>query len=128
MGVGAHSEVANMLNGDFLLSEFELQLRYYVHFRTNTLWERMNPLIPTHANYGLNSITAVFHKDGLGIKYPIKVYMPLNKERRCNGYCRREMDTATRVQIMDETDCISHSTNTLGKGMNPIILPPAMVK
>ena len=31
---------------------------------------------------------------------------------------------ATRVQILDETDCISHSTNTLGKGMNPIILPP----
>ena len=22
--------------------------------------------------------------------------------------------------------CVSHSTNTLGKGMNPIILPPAM--
>ena len=36
------------------------------------------------------------------------------------------MDTVTRVQILDETDCISHSTNTLGKGMNPIILPPAM--
>ena len=41
---------------------------------------------------------------------------------RCN------LDTATRVQILDETDCISHSTNTLGKGMNPIILPPAMGK
>ena len=27
-----------------------------------------------------------------------------------------------------KTDCISHSTNTLGKGMNPIILPPAMGK
>ena len=26
------------------------------------------------------------------------------------------MDTATRVQILDETDCISHSTYTLGKG------------
>ena len=26
-----------------------------------------------------------------------------------------------------ERDCISHSTNTLGKGMNPIILPPALV-
>ena len=25
-------------------------------------------------------------------------------------------------------DCISHSTNTLGKGMNPIIVPPAMGK
>ena len=39
-----------------------------------------------------------------------------------------KMDTVTRVQILDETDCISHSTNTLGKGMNPIILPPAMGK
>ncbi len=29
---------------------------------------------------------------------------------------------------LDETDCISHSTNTLGEGMNPIILPPAMGK
>ena len=38
------------------------------------------------------------------------------------------MDTATQVQILDETDCISHCTNTLGKGMNPIILPPAMGK
>ena len=34
----------------------------------------------------------------------------------------------TRVQILDKTDCISHSTNTLGKGMNPIILSPAMGK
>ena len=30
--------------------------------------------------------------------------------------------------ILDEADCISHSTNTFGKGMNPIILPPAMGK
>ena len=37
-----------------------------------------------------------------------------------------EMDTATRVQILNETDRISQITNTLGKGMNPIILPPAM--
>ena len=39
-----------------------------------------------------------------------------------------EMDTATRVQILNETDCISHRTNTLGKGKDPIILPPTMVK
>ena len=32
------------------------------------------------------------------------------------------MDIATRVQILDETACISQSDNTLGKGMNPIIL------
>ena len=31
-------------------------------------------------------------------------------------------------QIQDETDCISHSTSTLGKGMNTIIIPPAMGK
>ena len=36
------------------------------------------------------------------------------------------MDTVTRVQILDDTDCISHCTNTLGKGMNPTVLPPAM--
>ena len=40
----------------------------------------------------------------------------------------KEINTATRVQILDETDCISHSTNTLGKGMNPVILPLAMGK
>ena len=28
----------------------------------------------------------------------------------------------------DETDCISHSINNLGEGMNPIILPPAIGK
>ena len=38
------------------------------------------------------------------------------------------MDKETRVQILNETNCISNITNTLGKGMNPIILPPAMGK
>ena len=38
------------------------------------------------------------------------------------------MDKATRVQILDENDCISHGTNTHGKSMNPIILSPAMGK
>ena len=27
-----------------------------------------------------------------------------------------------------QIDCISHSTNTIGKGINPIIIPPAMGK
>ena len=43
-------------------------------------------------------------------------------------WTRIEMNTAILVQILDDTDYISHSTNTLGKGMNPIILPPAMGK
>ena len=55
---------------------------------------------------------------------------PLGKEGCpwCNGYHHRKWTRATRVQNLDETDCISHSPNTLGKGMNPIILPPAMGK
>ena len=31
------------------------------------------------------------------------------------GGARGVMDTATRVRILDESDCISHSSNTLGK-------------
>ena len=38
------------------------------------------------------------------------------------------MDTKTRVQIQDETVCISYSASTLRKGMNPTILTPATVE
>ena len=38
------------------------------------------------------------------------------------------MDIASWVQILDEAYCISYSTNTLRKIMNPIILFPAMGK
>ena len=36
------------------------------------------------------------------------------------------MDMVTWVQFLDKADCISLSNNTLGKGMNPIILTPGM--
>ena len=32
------------------------------------------------------------------------------------------------VQTLDEAVCISHRASTLGKGINPTILPPAMGK
>ena len=38
------------------------------------------------------------------------------------------MDTVSRVQIFHESACISHSTNTFGKGINPTILAPAIGK
>ena len=38
------------------------------------------------------------------------------------------MDTATRVQIQEEAVYISHNVNIFEKGMNPIILHPAMCK
>ena len=40
-----------------VIREFELQSRYYVHFRANTLGKGMNPVIPP--SYGLNSTTTV---------------------------------------------------------------------
>ena len=44
----------------------------------------------------------------------------------CNGFRRRNW--TRRHEFKSWTDCISHCTNTLGKGMNPIILLPAMGK
>ena len=39
-----------------------------------------------------------------------------------------EIDTATRVQILDKIVRISHSTNTLGKDINSTIFSPTMGK
>ena len=36
-----------------------------------------------------------------------------------------EMDSATRVQFLDETGCLLHSTDTIQKTMNPTVLPQA---
>ena len=38
------------------------------------------------------------------------------------------MGTANQVQVLDESVCISHNTNTLEKGMNLIIFPRAIGK
>ena len=37
--------MAKKLDFDIVGSEFELQSCYYVHFRTDTIWKGMNPLI-----------------------------------------------------------------------------------
>ena len=37
--------MAKAMDCKIVVSEFVLQTRYYVHFRTNTLWKGMNPLI-----------------------------------------------------------------------------------
>ena len=38
------------------------------------------------------------------------------------------MDTASQIQILDNVVYISHSINTLGKGMHTTILPSAIGK
>ena len=49
-----------------LVSEFELQLHYYVHFQVNTLGKRMNPLILPAM--GLIVPLLFFLENGFGIK------------------------------------------------------------
>ena len=40
-----NSVMTTMLAPILDVSDFELQLRYYIHFRSNTLGKSMNPLI-----------------------------------------------------------------------------------
>ena len=57
-----------MLYCDIVVSEFELKLRYYIPFRTNTHEKDMNHLIRT-SKYSLNGYTVqFFYKDGFDIK------------------------------------------------------------
>ena len=55
-------------------------------------------------------------------------YSNFNFENKTCIFIKYEMDTVTWVLILDETVCFSNSSNTVRKGMNPIILHPAMGK
>ena len=44
-GGGAHGVMLYAMDNGIVVSEFVLQSRYYVHFRTNTLEKGMNPHI-----------------------------------------------------------------------------------
>ena len=50
------------------------------------------------------------------------------KKTKLNGGARVVMIILARNGHGDTSSNPVHSTNTLGKGMNPIILPPAMGK
>ena len=56
-----------------IVSEFELQSRYYIHFQTNTFGERHESCYPLPC-YGF------FYKVAFGIKSLKKFDMPLNLE------------------------------------------------
>ena len=46
VGGNLRDVVANVINCDFVVREFELKSSYYVHFRSNTLGKSMNPFVP----------------------------------------------------------------------------------
>ena len=58
--------VANVLDCDFEVSEFEFPSCYNFHFRTRTLRKGMNPFIPRAMGLIVSSL--FFYKDGFGIK------------------------------------------------------------
>ena len=60
------------LDCGIVVSEFELQSRYYFHFRPNTFRKRYEPPYPL--TYGLNSITAV------RLELPTKIGMSFSKQ------------------------------------------------
>ena len=62
-----HGVIANVLNCDILVSEFEFQSRYYVRFQTNTLRKDMKHLFSLP---GMVLIVPLMfsYNDGLGIK------------------------------------------------------------
>ena len=55
----------NVLDFEMVVSEFELQLRYNVHFWTNAPEKGMNPLILQQSQI---VVLLLFWKDGFGIK------------------------------------------------------------
>ena len=57
--------MVKVLDGEIVVSEFELKLRSYVHFQTNTLVKGMNPLILTAM--GWIAFLLFFWKDVSGI-------------------------------------------------------------
>ena len=58
--------VANVMDCNLIVSEFELQLFYYIHYRTNTLGKYMNSIVPP--TMGQIVPLLFFYKDGFGIK------------------------------------------------------------
>ena len=57
--------MAKVLECGLEVSEFELQLCYYVHFQISTLRKHEKHNLPSN---GLNSITDFFNKNGFQIK------------------------------------------------------------
>ena len=71
-----HGVMIKALDCGIVVSEFEFQSSYNVHFPTNTLGKDMKSLtLPT---MGYIASPLLFYEDGFSIKLPTKVDMSLN--------------------------------------------------
>ena len=58
--------MAKVLDCSLEVSKYELQLSYYIQFRTNTLGKGMNPLILSAMGLIVSMLS--FYKDNFGIR------------------------------------------------------------
>ena len=68
-------EVINVLDCNILVSEFELQLRYCIDFRTNILKKGISSLIPHYARGYIDSLLFFLRMD-LALNNPQKMICP----------------------------------------------------
>ena len=73
--------MANVLDNDIIVSEFEPQSRYYFCFWTNTLEKDLEFLISL---LWVKVTLLFFYKDGFGMRQSSKADMPLNRETKPN--------------------------------------------
>ena len=100
------------------------KMRYANNEKTKKTNNRMTRTTKSRKNQNARRLSIIDKLDAsiCGLK-------DYNRAKRCPGcYCCRRRNWTRQHEFKSWTDCISHSTNTLGKRLNPIILPPAMGK
>ena len=89
------------------------------NYKTN---KQTNKNVRTEKNHERNSVWNLLWERRTNVKRVyMYVYLGVPVVYRRRNWTRR-------YEFKSWADCISHFTNTLGKGMNPIILPPTMGK
>ena len=138
--------MVNVWYCSFKVSEFEFQSCYYVHFQINTLGKRINPSWSSYQwvkYYHCSSSTSMsLVLNSLRWQWRVTPHSPkfqlycnlIIRLLRCLG-CPRGVTVkamncgiVVREFVLQSRYYVHFRANTLGKGMNPLILPPAMGK
>ena len=59
------------------------------------------------------------------VSFAAKIIATINKESLVHSFSSKELESATGVQNLDETVCISYRSNVLGTFKNPTPLSPS---
>ena len=95
----------NVLDCDIVVSAFELQLHYQVHFRTNILGKGMNPLILFSPNCGLDSTTTFLLKGWIWCWITHESWYAI-KQRSWNWIGSPPILSPTKITVMSVCVCV----------------------